>query len=167
MPPNTLTTLVSFGGTNGMYPRSALVKDADGNLYGTTGGEGSSGSTNFGTIFRLTQSGNFTTVVWFNGKNGKSPSGGLVRGNDGNLYGATLQGGSRGGGTIYRLGFAPVIQGITPSVTTNVVITWSSDSGRRYRVQYKSSLSVTNWTDIAPDVDAVGTSASKTDNPVG
>ncbi len=46
----TLTTLISFDGTNGANPQGGLVQGADGNLYGTTANGGASGD---GTIFRL------------------------------------------------------------------------------------------------------------------
>jgi hypothetical protein len=59
---------------------------------------------------------------------------------------------------------APSIQRIT-ATNGNVVITWSSVSGRSYRPQYNSSLSSTNWSDIAPDVLANGPASSITNNP--
>jgi uncharacterized repeat protein (TIGR03803 family) len=51
---NTLTTLVTFTGTNGAEPYAGLIADAAGNLYGTTriGGAG-----NAGTIFKIEGSG--------------------------------------------------------------------------------------------------------------
>jgi uncharacterized repeat protein (TIGR03803 family) len=46
----TLTTLMSFDGTNGASPQAGLLQSADGSFYGTT----ANGSTNgYGTIFRL------------------------------------------------------------------------------------------------------------------
>jgi uncharacterized repeat protein (TIGR03803 family) len=46
----TLTTLISFNGTNGAFPKAGLIQGTDGNFYGTT----SSGGTNgYGTIFQL------------------------------------------------------------------------------------------------------------------
>jgi uncharacterized repeat protein (TIGR03803 family) len=46
----TLTTLVSFNGTNGATPQAALLLGSDGSLYGTTANGGVEGS---GTIFLL------------------------------------------------------------------------------------------------------------------
>ena len=51
---STITTLVSFNGTNGALPIGGLIADASGNLYGTTT---AGGSTLFGTIFELTNTG--------------------------------------------------------------------------------------------------------------
>jgi uncharacterized repeat protein (TIGR03803 family) len=46
-----LTTVVSFNGTNGAFPRAGLMQASDGSLYGTTTYGGSSDN---GTIFKLT-----------------------------------------------------------------------------------------------------------------
>jgi uncharacterized repeat protein (TIGR03803 family) len=46
----TLTTLVSFNGTNGATPQAAMLMGSDGSLYGTTANGGVEGS---GTVFRL------------------------------------------------------------------------------------------------------------------
>ena len=46
----TLTTLVSFDGTNGASPQAALVQSVDGSFYGTTAQGGANG---YGTVFRL------------------------------------------------------------------------------------------------------------------
>ena len=47
----TITTLVSFNGTNGSGPEDALIMGSSGNLYGTTL---SGGASNVGTVFELT-----------------------------------------------------------------------------------------------------------------
>jgi hypothetical protein len=54
---------------------------------------------------------------------------------------------------------------IQSAVFTNgmATLTWSSITNHHYRVQFKSSLTATNWTDVAGDVTATGPSASKTD----
>jgi uncharacterized repeat protein (TIGR03803 family) len=46
----TLTTVVSFNGTNGAYPQAGVVQGTDGSFYGTTASGGASGN---GTVFRL------------------------------------------------------------------------------------------------------------------
>jgi YVTN family beta-propeller protein/uncharacterized repeat protein (TIGR03803 family) len=50
----TLTTLVSFNGTNGSIPVAGLIADAAGNLFGTTN---AGGANNEGTVFEITGSG--------------------------------------------------------------------------------------------------------------
>jgi uncharacterized repeat protein (TIGR03803 family) len=48
------TTLLNFDGTNGQYPASSLIADADGDLFGTTN---AGGTNNLGTAFEITGSG--------------------------------------------------------------------------------------------------------------
>jgi len=92
---------VLFGFTNGpSYPSGALVQGSDGNFYGTTRAGGSS---NYGTVFRITTNGELTTLVQFAGTNGANPYAGLAIGNDDNFYGTTWKGGSYGGGTVFQM----------------------------------------------------------------
>jgi uncharacterized repeat protein (TIGR03803 family) len=85
------TVLYSFSGINnqdGANPAAGLTPDGLGNFYGTTFGPGlGSGS---GTIFKMEASGNVTILYRFpsDGSEG-SPSSGLVRDSQGNLYGVT------------------------------------------------------------------------------
>ncbi|MDB6109411.1 MAG: hypothetical protein JWR69_1161 [Pedosphaera sp.] len=100
----TLTTLVSFAGTNGATPFAALIQGADGNFYGTTQ---SGGDFNKGTVFQLSTNGTLTTLATFDGTNGATPCG-LVQSSDGSFYGTTQAGGtnavSSGGlGTVFRI----------------------------------------------------------------
>ena len=95
-----LTTLLSFTGTNGAYPRAGLVLGRDGHFYGTTA-EG--GSSELGTVFQVTTNGVLTSLVPFNGTNGANPWAGLVVGNDGHFYGTTVGGGSSGLGTVFKV----------------------------------------------------------------
>jgi uncharacterized repeat protein (TIGR03803 family) len=95
-----LTTLVSFGSTDGAHPYAGLMPGKDGNFYGTT----SAGGTNDnGTVFRVTTNGMLTTLVSFNDTNGSFSVAGLMQTSDGNLYGTTLYGGTHGMGTIFRM----------------------------------------------------------------
>ena len=101
-------TILSFDGTNGASPVTGLVEANDGWLYGMT--EGDINSQGFGTIFKVSTNGDFGTIATFNGTNGRYPSGSLVKGDDGKLYGVTKLGGPHDGGTAF-------------SVTTNGLIT--------------------------------------------
>jgi len=99
-----LTTLVSFGGSNGSYCVSGLVQGNDGYFYGTTAGGGwSSTVTGGGTLFKMTPTGSLTTLVSFNGANGCSPQAPLIQASDGNFYGTTTYGGPYGGGTVFQV----------------------------------------------------------------
>src|SRR5690606_13922042 len=63
------------------------------------------GPLKFGTIFRLTLGGQFSTVFAFSKTNGWRPNE-LILADDGNFYGTTAAGGSNellGAGTIFRL----------------------------------------------------------------
>ena len=42
-------------------------------------------------------------------------------------------------------------------------LAWNSIAGQTYRVQYKSNLAATNWTDLQPDVTAAGSTVSVSD----
>ncbi len=107
-PPWTQTTLWSFnGGADGISPQGPLVSDTWGALYGVTS---QGGTTNAGTVFKLTppvsgQTAWRKTVLWNfgGGEDGAVPQGGLIFDHRGALYGATLQGGVFGLGTVYQL----------------------------------------------------------------
>lgn len=58
----TVTTLVTFDGTNGYLPQSGLVQGKDGNFYGATLQGGPSGD---GSVFKMTPDGIITTMATF------------------------------------------------------------------------------------------------------
>jgi len=97
-------SLVSFTGVNGSLPGSGLVQGSDGAFYGTTGQGGSAG---VGTVYKVTPSGALTSLYSFCPQSpcadGRYPSSGLTFGNDGNLYGTTVQGGNYGDGEVYQI----------------------------------------------------------------
>jgi uncharacterized repeat protein (TIGR03803 family) len=107
-PSGTLTTLYTFcsqsGCTDGVYPDAGLVQATNGDLYGTTFEGGANG---LGTVFKITPSGTLTTLYNFCSQSGctdgYSPSGTLVQGTDGNLYGATEYGGANVYGTVFSI----------------------------------------------------------------
>jgi uncharacterized repeat protein (TIGR03803 family) len=57
----------------------------------------------FGTVFKLTTSGDFTIFHTFGFGEGLGPAGGLTRGRDGHMYGVTSFGGASNHGTLFRL----------------------------------------------------------------
>ena len=119
-PTGTETVLHSFGGPpDGTNPRAGLVRDAAGNLYGTTGlgGSGECQSRFYpypvlgcGTIFKLTPA-NTETVLYSFSKAGSSNTlgaesrGDLVQDSSGNLYGTTAYWGEYGAGAVFKLVF--------------------------------------------------------------
>src|SRR5579864_3849776 len=78
----TFTVLHTFTGLpDGGYPDAGLIRDAAGNLYGTTynGGSGC-GGIGCGTVFKIDRSGKETVLHTFTGSpDGKNPYRGLVR----------------------------------------------------------------------------------------
>jgi len=102
----TETILYPFTGeADGNWPGGALVRDSEGNLYGTSQG----GTSQWGTVFKLDPAGNFTVLHSFTGgAEGGDPWAGVVRDAAGNLYGTTLGGGGtacapNGCGTVFAL----------------------------------------------------------------
>jgi uncharacterized repeat protein (TIGR03803 family) len=97
----TFALFYSFeGGTDGATPRAGLVRDAAGNLYGTTISGGAGG---LGTVFKLDAVGSETVLHSFSGADGARPEAGLVRDAAGNLYGTTAGGGASDLGTVFKL----------------------------------------------------------------
>lgn len=105
-----VTLLAGFDGTNGAHPQASLLRDSDGNFYGTTVDGGTKGG--WGTVFKMTPAGKLTTLVSFNGTNGAAPMSPPVRAADGCLYGTTSAGGRSFAGTPFT-GLGTVFK-ITP-----------------------------------------------------
>jgi uncharacterized repeat protein (TIGR03803 family) len=118
-----LTTLYRFCSqpncTDGAYPEAPVLQASDGNFYGTT----YMGGTNTciygescGTIFKITPTGEFTTLYNFcslsDCADGYFPFAGLIQAADGNLYGTTSDGGvgtvcgGLGCGTVFKITLA-------------------------------------------------------------
>jgi uncharacterized repeat protein (TIGR03803 family) len=121
------TPLHSFAGgaADGESPGGELLRASDGNLYGTTE---SGGSSDAGTVFRITSEGTFTLLHSFRGgSDGAHVWSGLVQGRDGRLYGTTGDGGSKGSGTAFRV----TLDGV---LTTFYSFTTSVGGGPRARL---------------------------------
>jgi uncharacterized repeat protein (TIGR03803 family) len=90
-----------FGGEDGNLPYSGLIRDAGGNLYGTTEEGGEFGE---GVVYKVTPSGQeFVLYNFTGGSDGDYPQSGVVRDSSGNLYGTTHYGGKVGWGVVYKL----------------------------------------------------------------
>jgi len=94
--------------TDGNFPRTGVILDASGNLYGTTENGGTFG---WGTVFEVSPpaagSSNWTEAVLHNfdfGTDGGGPGlSTLVQDSTGNLYGTTEVGGTPKGGIAFEL----------------------------------------------------------------
>jgi len=122
---HTFSTLASFDNTKsntyGVDPTGTLLRQSDGSLVGTTASGGSSGD---GTIFAAVPGTGSTysivTKAPFKGTSasGIHPLGTLIMDN-GNLFGVTATGGSKGYGTVFELaaGTASTITTLHPFTT--------------------------------------------------
>jgi uncharacterized repeat protein (TIGR03803 family) len=95
------------GGADGGLPYAGLIRDAGGNLYGTTfeGGDlsGCYGS-GCGVVFKLDPAGNETVLYTFTGgADGANPAAGLIRDAAGDFYGTTENGGTYQYGAVFKL----------------------------------------------------------------
>jgi uncharacterized repeat protein (TIGR03803 family) len=112
------TVLYGFkGGEDWGHPTMPLVRDAAGNLYGTTyyggGYFACGGEAGCGTVFKVDTAGKEIVLHRFSsGKDGANPLQGLVADSAGNLYGTTQWGGdpniqcgntTTGCGTVFKL----------------------------------------------------------------
>jgi uncharacterized repeat protein (TIGR03803 family) len=90
-PDGSETVLHRFTGPpDGANPESGVIRDAQGNLYGTTY---FGGAHNLGTVFEVSSTGQELVLYSFGGKDGFGPWGRLYRDGAGNLFGTTVQGG--------------------------------------------------------------------------
>jgi uncharacterized repeat protein (TIGR03803 family) len=112
---------------SGFGPRGGLTRASDGNYYGTTSdtrptGTGTQGvnlGVTRGTVFRLSSDGNFARLFTFYGTNGSIPSGTLLQGFDGFLYGTTSSGGAFSNGTVFKVSTSGIFTSLVSFGGTN------------------------------------------------
>jgi uncharacterized repeat protein (TIGR03803 family) len=106
------TVLYSFTGrADGASPWGSLVRDGEGNLYGTAfygGVRSCQAPYGCGVVFRLDTTGKLKVLHKFTGGDGANPTAGVALDDAGNLYGTTNRDGDRGCseggcGTIFKL----------------------------------------------------------------
>src|ERR1700722_3680312 len=99
----TLTVLHTFtNGTDGAYPSAGLIKDSEGNLYGTSAGIVNDSN---GTVFKITTSNDFVVLHNFTGgvRDGANPYAPLLLDSHSNLYGTTSHDGVNGYGDVFKV----------------------------------------------------------------
>ena len=97
------SVLYSFqDGSDAAFPMATLLEGSDGNLYGTSNSGGQNAG---GTVFMVTPTGVETVLYSFSGffGNDGNPTGALVLGSDGSLYGTTAAATTGAEGTVFRL----------------------------------------------------------------
>ena len=100
----TVKMLYDFQPSPGGYaPSSGLTLDSAGNFYGTTGGGG--GPADVGVLYKMSPAGQETVLHAFKGgkTDGANPGDRVVLDQAGNVYGATLHGGTYNQGVVYKL----------------------------------------------------------------
>jgi uncharacterized repeat protein (TIGR03803 family) len=115
------TLVHQFDYTDGGYPFAGLVLGTDGNFYGQTDLGGASPYGAFGTVYKMTPSGQVTTLHSFEQTDGDNPISNLVEGPDGNFYGTASYGG------LYP-NFGTIFQ-ITPTGTFTTLHNFDSTDG--------------------------------------
>lgn len=124
-PASEVTVLVHFtGAASGSLPSAGLVRDAAGQLWGTT----QAGGTGFGTIFKFNPATRvLSTVHSFAGTDGSEPAAALVPDGAGNLWSTTSRGGAGDHGTLFRINVA------SGALTTAIQFTGTSGAAKGAR----------------------------------
>ncbi len=113
-PSGKLTTLYRFCSfpncADGQFPIGGVIEAADGNFYGMTtfgGNESCSYTDACGTVFKISPSGDLTTLYTFcvqtNCTDGVQPAGALVQASGTTFYGTTTDGGANSAGTVFKI----------------------------------------------------------------
>jgi uncharacterized repeat protein (TIGR03803 family) len=133
-----LTSLFSFNGStspsnNGYRPLMPLVMDGQGNLYGTTyygGNDFFPDNSHFGwgTIFKYSSAGQFSTLHEFSGPEGANPVGVLLD-SQANLWGTTWQGGLGWNPTLGNFGLGTIFEYSSGGTLTNPLLFSTTNGG--------------------------------------
>jgi uncharacterized repeat protein (TIGR03803 family) len=163
-PNGDFVSLHSFTGPgDGYAPWAGLVQGSDGNFYGTTvfvyGGCAGYG---YGSLFRISPSGDFTNLYSFHGSDGYEPNGGLVQGIDGSFYGTTANGFNYG--TVFKLSIhlsPPAnqiagLQFLSVFDMSYAAILIPSVASETYQLQYSDSMSPANWSNSGDPLVSIG-----------
>jgi uncharacterized repeat protein (TIGR03803 family) len=155
-------------GPGGAWPAAGLIQASDGYLYGTSTAGGTTGD---GTVFQISTNGALSILYTFgtltnNGGfplDGASPAAALVQGADGSFYGTAQRGGAYGYGTVFRFSIVPEFRAVTLLSDSRLNLSWSTESGGSYQLQYNSDLALSNWLNLGSPVTAAGATLNTTD----
>lgn len=136
----TFSLLHSFGGPDGMIPRSPITV-GDGSLYGVTV---LGGGHSLGTLFKIDSNGSFSTIHTFSGPDGANPAA-VIHARDGSLYGVTQAGGTTNGGVIFR--YDLLARTIVTIYTFPVEVDY--ETHRRLLETSAGTVLVTTWENVA------------------
>src|SRR6266566_7823887 len=115
-PDGTFTNIYRFsGGDDGAWPQLGLLLGRDGNFYDTA----HHGANGWGTIFRISTSGNFLTLAALDSLSGL-PASLLVAGSDGNFYCVGTSGSGINLGSVFN---------VMPAGSVNVLASFAGTNG--------------------------------------
>jgi uncharacterized repeat protein (TIGR03803 family) len=97
---------ITINNTSGIVWPGLMTQGTDGNFYSTIQ---TNGAYNFGSVFKMSTTGQYTLIYSFCAElghclvTGSIPDGGVTLGTDGNFYGTTQDGGTNGDGTVFKI----------------------------------------------------------------
>jgi uncharacterized repeat protein (TIGR03803 family) len=151
------TDLVDFGSypTSPYDPQSGVIIGGDGNMYGTTYG---GAANNTGSVWTSTNAGTYTKLADFPANANSAiytPQSPLLQASDGNFYGGSDAGGTKGYGGLFQVVVSPAVPApvqVTLSSTTSsgspITVSWKvlNATSPGYRACYLYEWDVTNKT---------------------
>ena len=128
----TIAVVASFNGANGASPFTGVTLDTNGNLFGTTTGNG------YGTVYEIPIGSTLiVTVGKFNGNNGGVPDGSITIDGRGDLFGTTSEYGNNNAGTVFELTPTPPNLSFNlPPLSTNAGSILDGATGVQVNVLY-------------------------------
>ncbi len=157
----SLTTMYTFtNGLDGSNPLAPPIQGLDGNFYGTAS-NGNQGQGFFGSVYKITPSGTFTTLKSLDFTSGGFPQDPLVQGSNGYFYGTNEGGTPSNNGGIFRISstgkftslfsfdgthghnpFAPLIQATDGNFYGTVKLGGTSNLGTIFRMSAAGKITV-------------------------
>ena len=142
----TLRNFLGPTAADGADPWWRLLKATNGVLYGSTT---HGGIEDLGTVFSIAQDGTYTVLRQLQGASlpdGRYPYSPICQAHDGTLYGATLQGGTYGVGTVFLLITLPKSWFTGGQASEgHVTLLARAAAGASFQLQSSDEISPPNW----------------------